>query len=237
MDDGLNHSFEARLRVAVSAQAAQAATAGTSLVPTHGEYGSPPGELVELAGHLARAARESLVLAVACERERGTSWRRIAEVLDEDPEAVRKRYEEPVTRLRHRLLEAWLDHDRTGDLPMGADDPDEHAARLDEWLTGDGRLDDAFRHHPDSEVRAHPVSAGLAVMSVTEHEELLRSAAHLVDESGPDRRAEIGLHRRRVALLEWLLAEELNDPKALGDCDEAALRTLLRAARRRLAAL
>ena len=189
MDDGLNYSLEARLRVALSAKSAQASTAAASLVPTHGEYGCPPGELAELAGHLAGTAAEALTYAIACERERGTSWERIAEVLDEAPAALRQKHEGPVVRLQRRLVEAWLDPERAEDLPEGADDPADNAARLDEWLTGEARLDDAFRHHPDSEVRAHPVSAGLAVMSVTEHRELLASAERLVAKGTTDQRS------------------------------------------------
>jgi len=77
------------------------------------------------------------------------------------------------------------------------------------------------------------VSAGLAIMSVTEHRELLASAARLV--AGGDRRSQIALHKRRIALLEWLLAEELNDPRVAGAIDEDVLRALLNAARRQLA--
>jgi hypothetical protein len=231
--DGLNYSMEARLRVALSAKSAQASSVAASLVPTYGEYGCPPGELAELAGHLAGTVAEALTYAIACERERGTSWERIAEILDEAPATVRQRYEEPVARLQRRLVEAWLDPEHAEGLPEGADEPGEHAARLDEWLTGEARLDGGFRRHPDSEVRTHPVSAGLAVMSVTEHRELLASAARLVADG--DRRSQIGLHKRRIALLEWLLAEELNDPRAAGDIDEDALRTLLDVARRQLA--
>jgi hypothetical protein len=73
MDDGLNYSLAARLRVALSAKAAQASTTAASLVPTHGEYGCPPGELAELAGHLAGTAAKAMTVAIACERERGTS--------------------------------------------------------------------------------------------------------------------------------------------------------------------
>ena len=235
--DGLNYSLEARLRVALSAKAAQVGTVANSLVPTHDEYGCPPGELAELAGHLAGTAAEAMTFAIACERERGTSWERIAEVLDEDPATVRQRYEDPVSRLRRRLVEAWLDPEKAKGLPEGADDPGRHASLLDEWLTGDARLDDAFRHHPDSEVRAHPVSAGLAIMSVAENRELLASATQRVAEEKGDRRSEISLHKRRIALLEWLLAEELNAPRMTDDTDEDALRTLLTAARRQLARL
>src|SRR3954463_3357284 len=78
MDDGLNYSLEARLRGALSNKSAQASTVATSLVPAYGEYGCPPGELAELAGHLADTADEALTYAIACERERGTSWERIA---------------------------------------------------------------------------------------------------------------------------------------------------------------
>jgi hypothetical protein len=241
MDDGLNYSMEARVRLAVSASAAQVSTAAASLVPTHDEDACPPGELAELAGQLTGAAERTLMLAIACERRRGIPWERIAEVLDDDVAAVRARYEAPVRDLDRRLVEAWLDPDQTAGLPEGAEDPDESAARLDEWLTGDARLDDAFKHHPDSEIRTHPVSAGLAVMSVTEHQRLLASAARLIageeadDEWG--RQAMISLHRRRIALLEWLLAEELNDPAATEHLDHELLRTLLRAARRQLSRL
>jgi hypothetical protein len=235
MDDGLTYSLEARIRIALSASAAQISTAAASLVPTYGEYGCPRGELAELAGQLAGAAGDALTLAVACERRRGTSWERIAEVLDEDVAEVRQRYEAPVDRLERRLVEAWLDPERASELPPGADDPSRSAADLDEWLTGDSRLDDAFKHHPDSEIRTHPVSNGLAVMSLAEHRELLASAARMAGKDGRSPQAEIGLRRRRIALLEWLLAEELNDPRMAGDFDEDAIRTLLQAARRQLA--
>jgi hypothetical protein len=235
MDDGLTYSLEARIRIALSASAAQVSTAAASLVPTHGEYGCPRGELAELAGQLAGTAGQALTFAVACERQRGTSWERIAEVLDEDVTEVRQRYEDPVDRLQRGLVEAWLDPERAPELPEGADDPGRSAAHLDEWLTGDSRLDDAFKHHPDSEIRTHPVSNGLAVMSLAEHRELLASAARMVGKDGQTPQAEIGLRRQRIALLEWLLAEELNDPRMAGDFDENALRTLLQAARRQLA--
>jgi hypothetical protein len=235
MDDDLSYSMEARVRVALSASAAQVSTTAASLVPTHDEYGCPLGELAELAGRLVGTATEALTYAVACERRRGTSWERIAEVLEEDVAAVRRRFEKPVARLDRDLVEAWLDPDQARHLPEGADDPAANAARLDEWLSGDSRLDDAFQHHPDSKVREHPVSSGLPVMSLSEHYELLASAARLIDEDRHDREAMISLHRRRIALLEWLLAEELVDPEIAEDVDEDTLRTLLRAARRRLA--
>jgi len=235
MDDGLTYSLEARIRIALSASAAQVSTAAASLVPTYGEYGCPRGELVELAGQLTDAAGETLTLAVACERRRGTSWERIAEVLDTDVAEVRRRYEGQVDRLGRRLVDAWLDPERASELPTGADDPSGSAADLDEWLTGDSRLDDTFKHHPDSEIRTHPVSNGLAVMSLTEHRELLASAARTAGEEELTPQAEIGLRRQRIALLEWLLAEELNDPRLVDDFDEDAIRSLLQAARRQLA--
>jgi hypothetical protein len=237
MDNGLSYSMEAGLRVALSASAAQVSTTAASLVPTHDEYGCPPGELAELTAHLVGTAEQALTLAIACERQRGATWERIAEVLDDDVDTVRRRHEEPVARLQRSLIEAWLDPGKSADLPEGADDPGQTAARLDDWLTGGTRLDDAFRHHPDSEIRAHPVSAGLAVMSAAEHRELLASAARLIADDEWGRQAKIGLHRRRIALLEWLLAEELHDPNAAEDLDQEALRTLLQAARRQLSRL
>jgi hypothetical protein len=73
-------------------------------------------------------------------------------------------------------------------------------------------------------------------MSPAEHHELLAAAERVVDEDG-DRRKRISLHRRRIALLEWLLAEELLTPEVAEETDEDALRDLLRAERRRLARL
>src|SRR3954453_22144512 len=121
MDDGLNYSLEARLRVAVSNKSAQASTVATSLVPAYGEYGCPPGELAELAGHLADTADEALTYAIAGERGRGTRGGR------EPPATVRQRYEGPVARLKRRLIEAWLDPEHAERLPEGADEPAEHA--------------------------------------------------------------------------------------------------------------
>jgi hypothetical protein len=237
MDDGLSYSMEARLRVALSASAAQASSTATSLVPTHDEYGCTRGELAELAGQLVGAATDALTYAVACERRRGTGWERIAEVLDEEVETVRDRFEEAVARLDRRLVDAWLDPDRATRLPEGADDPAASAARLDAWLTGDARFDDAFWHHPDAAVREHPVSSGLAVMSMAEHRDMLEASEDLIDEDGSGRERRISLHRRRIALLEWLLAEELLDPQIAEEVDEDALRDLLQAARRRLTRL
>jgi hypothetical protein len=237
MDDGLNYSMEARVRVALSASAADASMTASSLVPTHDEYGCPPGELAELAARLVGSATDTLTYAVACERRRGTSWERIAEVIEEDVATVRERYEEAVEHLDRRLVEAWLDPGLGRRLPEGADDPAAGASRLDEWLTGEARTDDAYRHHPDVEVREHPVSAGLAVMSLAEHRDLLSAASRMIDDGDYDRETQVSLHRRRITLLEWLLAEELLDPQIAEDVDEEALRGLLHAARRRLARL
>lgn len=234
MDDGLNYSVDARIRVALSARAARASTAAASLVPTCGEDGCSHGQLAVIAAALADTAAETLTFAIACERRRGASWECLAEILGEDVAAVRKRFEVPVAYLERRLVEAWIDPEQTSRLPEGADDPGGCAARLDEWLTGGARLDEVLRHHPDSKVRDHPVSSGLGIMSLTEHRDLLAAAGRLV--AGRDKadrqRSELGLHRRRIALLEWLLAEELNDPGTMGDLDEESLRTLLRAAQR-----
>jgi hypothetical protein len=46
--DTLSYSMEARVRVALSASAAQAGTTAASLVPTHDEYACPAGEPAEL---------------------------------------------------------------------------------------------------------------------------------------------------------------------------------------------
>ncbi len=222
------------MRVALSASAAQTSSDAASLVPTHGEYGCPRGELVEVAAQVADTAAEALTLAIACERQRGTDWEQIAEILGEDTATVRGRYEEPVGRLQRRLIEAWLDPEQASELPEGADDPGATAARLDAWLTGAAGREDTFSRHPDSEVRAHPVTAGLAIMSLAEHRELIDSAARMIAEQGQSRRTETNLHRRRIELLEWLLAEELSHPRRGADLDEKVLRTLLEAARREL---
>jgi hypothetical protein len=234
MNDELNYSMEARMRVALSASAARASTQAIALVPTYGEYGCVRGELAETAAGLARLAVDALTFAIACERQRGTSWERIAEVMGEKAGMVQRLYERPVARLQRRLLEAWLDPERAAILPEGAADPDETAARLDAWLADDIGRDAMVDQHPDSEVRARPVSGELPVMSLAEHRELLTSAARLIAEGDQSPHAESNLRRQRIALLEWLLAEELNRPNTTGSLDQHALRRTLETERRKL---
>ena len=72
-------------------------------------------------------------------------------------------------------------------------------------------------------------------MSLSEHRELLASAARKAGKDGRIPGLEVGLRRQRIALLERLLAEEINDPRMTGESNENAIRTLLQAARRQLA--
>jgi hypothetical protein len=106
MDDELNYAMEARMRVALSVRAVRATTQAASLVPTYGERGAMHGELAEAAGWLAQTAEEAVTFAIVCERQRGTSWERIAEVMGETTATVREHYERLVSSLRRRLLEA-----------------------------------------------------------------------------------------------------------------------------------
>src|SRR4051794_12918310 len=227
MDDELNYAMEARMRVALSVRAAQATTQAASLVPTYGERGAMSGELAEAAGWLAQTAEEALTFALVCERQRGTSWERIAEVMGEPVATVRKYYERPVSRLRRTLLEAWLDPHRTVLLPYGAADPGRAATRLDAWLSDDPAPEAPFVDPPDPGAGARPVSGDLPVMSLTEHRELLVSAARLIAEGDQGADARENLRRRRIALLEWLLAEELNRPGVTGSLDQHTLRQVL----------
>lgn len=175
-----------------------------------------------------------MTFAIVCERQRGTSWERIGEALGETAETVRCRYESSVSDLRSRLLEAWLEPERADSLPEGAADPRVTGSRLDAWLTEELGRDAAFTRHPDSEVRARPVSSGLPIMSPAEHRELLVSAARLIADKGRNPLADDGLRRRRLALLEWLLAEELNCPGAKEGLAHEALRRAIEKERRRL---
>jgi hypothetical protein len=90
-------------------------------------------ELAGLAAQVAGTAGQALTFAVARERQRGTSWERIAEVLDEDVTGVRQRYEDPVDRLQRRLVEAWLDPERAPELPKGADDCWRRSSTIPAW--------------------------------------------------------------------------------------------------------
>lgn len=236
MDDGLNYSMEARIRVAVSACAAQVHSEAASLVPTYGEYGCMDGELAEAAARLVQLAAEAMTLAIACERQRGVNWEQIAEAVGESAATVRERYERPVSQLRQRLLESWLDPERAVSLPEGATDPGRTARRLDRWLTDDPERDVTLVHHPDPEIRARPVSGELPIMSLSEHRDLLASAARLIINGDQSPGVERNLRRQRIVLLEWLLAEELNRPRATGSLDQQALRQIIIKEREELAA-
>src|SRR5207249_322658 len=116
MDEGLNYSLEARLRVALSASAAKASGDAASLVSTYGEEGCPPGELAEAAAATMVAAAEMLQLAIACERERGTTWAQIADSIRVDggtADSVQAVYGEAVAALREQLVLSWLDPRQT----------------------------------------------------------------------------------------------------------------------------
>lgn len=236
MDDVPNYSMEARHRLALSAAAAELSGVAQSLVSTYGEQGCCPGDLAGVAGYLLTTATDILTLAVACERTRSVGWQQIADAVDPngDAEDVRRRYGEAVDGLQRRMVHAWIDSSRMAELPEGANQPGEVGAYLDEWLARKIRHDERGSRHPDRHVREHPVTAELALMSPTEYRNLIAVATRLIDESDLGLRAEIGLRRRQIELLEWLLAEEVGATEDIDDTAAELLRTRLHQARQDL---
>lgn len=236
MDDVPNYSMEARYRLALSAAAAELSGVAQALVSTNGEQGCCPGDLVGVAGYLLNTATDVLTLAVACERTRSTSWQQIADTIDQngDAQGVQQRYGEALDTLQGRMVHAWIDPSRMTDLPEGASKPGEVGEYLDDWLSKKISHDEVGSHHPDQHVREHPVTAELPLMSPTEQRNLIAVATRLIDENELGLKAEIGLRRRQVELLEWLLVERLAETEEIDDNAADLLRTRLDEARQNL---
>ena len=187
----------ARMRIAVSAAAAELADCAAALVPTDTDSAAYTGELVEHAGRLVSLAAYLRTLTVTCERVAGVTWPTIGEALGGiTRQAAHDRYATEVGRYERGLVLSWLLGDEApAGLPEGVNETAATAARLDRWL--DKRGTDPLLG------KRRTASAALAPPSLSEEASLLIAACEfLLDPETSEidsRRLRIAHHRRAVA--------------------------------------
>lgn len=247
--DQISYGRAARLRTALAEQAADIADTTRGVVPTYADSFANGGEFVETANRVAANARELLILAVAYERQRGTSWEVIGETLGISRQAAHERYAEAEKRLEADLVRAWLlgDDPRFIGLPSGAADPAGTSDLLDRWVRRHLEQTDPLAHKPeDGPERRHPVSHNLPPMDTLEHSTMVMAAVNLISDrrnaagwesdDAETRQLELGLTRRKAELYERMIADETSKRGRIGtSVDE--LRDLLAGTRARLAEL
>lgn len=230
MTDTPMYSRAARLRLALAEVAAEISDQARALVPTGADEAGRAGEWAEQANYVLTAARELLTLAVAYERQRGTSWIEIGERLGIAKQGAHERYANQVKQLGDDMVISWaLGGPRSYvGLREGITDPDSAAARLDRWAR--------VRDDHDAD---RPVSGHLPTMTIAEHVNMTLAVADLLAAMRNGKRGhvaglELGHARRKVELYERMLAEETAQPGSTGtSLDE--LQDLLAGARARLA--
>lgn len=242
MKESVSYSRRARLRLALSDTYAEISDHCRGLVPTYSDGYAHGGELLDSADEVLSAARRLVELAVAYERSSGTSWQTIGEVLDVSRQAAHERYAGYVEELNKNLAVSWaLDDPRYPDVPDGAGDPAETAERLDRWVAARLQPTDSLAHENEQR-RAHAVSIGLPEHSLPDMTNLFLTVANVLASGvGPkDERAtdelRVAFARRKVELMEALVAEETAEPGRTGT-DMESLRDQLAGARARLAEL
>lgn len=201
------HSRRALARLAFSAGAAQLADRARAQVPTYDDGGLRPGELLDEARSLVVAAQELLERALVFERERGTSWAELGEVLAVSKQAAQQQHGEAVedwtegvnhalTVVDGRFAFAYVPGE-------GGDTPAELAERLDAWCaqyTG---------KHNRPRVQK-PVTEGLELASLAEQVVLLnRLAQRMTKERDPAKLR--AFHAAKAALMARLADETPED--------------------------
>jgi hypothetical protein len=201
------YSRRALARLAFSSAAAQLADRARSRVPTNDDSWSKPGELLDEARSLLVAAEELVEKAIIFERERGTSWTELGEVLGVSKQAAQQKHAPAVedwTEGLNQSLTAVDGHFAFSQVPgEGGDTPEQLAERLDEW---------ALRH-PEKHNKPRgtkPVSQGLELASSTEQIVLLnRLAKRMINERAPDKLR--AFHAAKAALMASLAEEAPED--------------------------
>lgn len=212
-------------RLALSEQASALADMARGLVPTTSDAHARDGELVSVAAPLAVTARELLTLAVVYERTKGTSWEQIGVALGITRQAAHERYAPAVRDFHERVLRAWLQPERAGEVLATSDHLAQLVARLSTWVAAHGELDEI--DHGDQ-----PIAAGLQPMDTAERATLISQASALLldmptDPAVDDRQRhdlEIGLCRRKIELYEDMAAEAPGDTDVLQDLAGARAR-------------
>jgi hypothetical protein len=204
------HSRRALARLAFSAAAAQLADRARARVPTNDDNGLRPGELLDQARSLLVAAEELLEKAVILERERGTSWAELGEVLDISKQAAQQRHSQAVddwTEGVNQALTVVAGRFTFAHVPgEGGDSPDELAERLDAWC-----LQYTGKHNKPRGTK--PVSSGLELAGTAEQVVLLnRLARRMVGERDPAKLR--AFHAAKSALMAGLAEDAPEDVEA-----------------------
>ncbi|MEV7343978.1 hypothetical protein [Streptomyces sp. NPDC093544] len=136
-DDRRAYSRDALARLVLSRVAVTVADRAGGLVATRNDTDSGPGGRVSQALQLTELAERTLALAVAYERERGSSWEDIARYLDVGEAQAQERFAPELARWE-AAFDAPYQLDETGrrrvpQLPAAAYDPDDACRGLDLW--------------------------------------------------------------------------------------------------------
>jgi hypothetical protein len=201
------YSRRALARLAFSSAAAQLADRARSRVPTNDDSWIKPGELLDEARSLLVAAEELVEKAIIFEREHGTSWAELGEVLGVSKQAAQQKHAPAVedwTESLNQSLTAMDGHLVFSQVPgEGGDAPEQLAERLDDW---------ALRH-PEKHNKPRgtkPVSEGLELAGSAEHIVLLnRLAKRMTNECDPDKLR--AFHAAKAALMTSLADEAPED--------------------------
>jgi hypothetical protein len=204
------HSRRALARLAFSSAAAQLADRARARVPTNDDSGLRPGELLDEARSLLVAAQELLEKAVIFERERGTSWAEVGEVLDISKQAAQQRHGQAVedwTEGTNQALTAVGEQFAFAHVPGEGDPPAELAERLDAWC-----LQYTGRHNKPRGPK--PVSSGLELAGPAEQVVLLnRMAQRMTKERDPAKLR--AFHAAKAALMAQLADDAPEDVDAV----------------------
>uniref|UniRef100_UPI003F491A85 hypothetical protein n=1 Tax=Nocardia sp. CA-095871 TaxID=3239971 RepID=UPI003F491A85 len=213
-DDRYSYSTRALARLVLSDQMSDIADHAASLVPTTGDRGWYPGEIVAAARGLVDLAQAALVRAVLYERATGTSWEIIGEVLEITRQSAHAKFREDEQEWKEALHEPYYESSgpiRNLRLPDAAYRPTDAGRRLDKWA----------RTHCDED--GNPVTDGLPELSlIDELNQVLAAINHLYRDmytpTNQDQRAR--MLDRKAALLDRI-AVETNRPQAAQQAQEA----------------
>ncbi|MEU8901770.1 hypothetical protein AB0C65_38310 [Nocardia sp. NPDC048505] len=196
-EDRYGYSTKALARLTLSQQLAELADRASDMVPTTGDAGAQPGEIVAAARRLVDLAEDVLARAVIYERTRHTSWEVLGESLGEiTRQSAHGRFRDDVSEWEQALHEPLR-------LPEAAYRPTEVRQRLDRWA------------HEHGYEAGQPVSDGLAPLTTLEEmNQVLAGLEHVYRNPLTVDKAKLArMLDRKAALLERIGAEE-NRPEA-----------------------
>jgi hypothetical protein len=208
----------ARLRLALSDEAAGLSDSAAVLVTTAPDGYATPGDLVAAAHAIAGRARHLLLLAVIAERARGIPWQLIGQHVGATKQAAHGRWANTERQINDRIVIAWLlgdDPDYPG-LPHAASAPVDAAHRLDAWSAGHPAITRELSHLPPGDPALHyPVSVYLAEAALSDQLAMVNTAGRILSHptaatTGDAARLQLGLARRKCALYQAMLSQPAN---------------------------